>query len=149
MRNAAIALFLLMGILGQTLTSEPMPSFTGRWEGVQMVQSDMPRVVADVILSVRNIQGQMSGEITFNSRARDTLKPNSKWIRTGTYGGPILSPGVADKVLTFGVSLRNSEGTDKVANFKMEMISANQAILEPAGERLVDMSARMTRKPGR
>src|SRR5580698_3294821 len=101
MRNAAIALLVLIGLLGQTLVSEPMPSFIGRWEGVQMVQSEMPQVVADVILSVRNIQGQMSGEINFAGRARDTLKPNSKWIRTGTYGGPILLPSLAGKVLTF------------------------------------------------
>jgi hypothetical protein len=149
MRNIAVAFLILIGFLSQTLTSEPMPSFIGRWEGVQMVQSEMPLVVADVIFSVRNVQGQLSGEITFNSRARDTLKPNSKWIRTGTYGGPILSPSVAGKVLTFSLLLRTSEGREKVANLKMEMTGPNQAILEPAGEPLVDISARMTRKPGR
>ena len=153
MRNIAIVLLVLFGFLGgfsgQTVTADPNPNFSGRWEGVQTIQSEMPRVVADVVFTIQETTGQLSGEIRFASRARDSLKPKSKWQPGEKFGGPILSPQVEGKVLKFGVTLRLSDGKEKIKNFKMEMVGPNRAILQPAEDLIIDMSADMRRKPGK
>jgi hypothetical protein len=152
MRNVTITLLILFGFLGgssgQTLTADAKADFSGRWEGVQKIQSEMPEVVADVVFTIRQTSGQLSGEISFAGRARNSLKPKSKWVPADKFGGPILSPRVEGKMLTFGVAL-SLDGKEKIKNYRMEMVGPNRAILQPAEDLLIDMSADMRRKPGK
>lgn len=123
--------------------AQARPNFNGRWEGVQVIQSEMPRVVADVVFTIKDAGGGLSGETMFHSRAR---QGKGKWRPAGNFGGPMLSPHVEGKVLTFKLSFRADEGIEKTMDFKMEMIGPDQAIFDYAEATAVDMSARMTRK---
>jgi hypothetical protein len=104
----------------------------------------MPRVVADVVFTIRDAGGELSGETMFHSRAR---QGKGKWQPTGNFGSPMLSPHVEGKVLTFKLSFRTSEGVEKTMDYKMEMIGPNEAIFDHAEETFVSMAAKMTRKP--
>jgi hypothetical protein len=149
MRKTAITLLVLLGFLGgspgQTPAAGSRANFSGRWEGVQKIQSEMPEVVADVVFTIRQTDGQLSGEIRFAGRARN--RPKNKWVPADKFGGPILSPRVEGKVLTFDLTLRTSEGEEKTAHYRMDIIGPNRAILQPAEQLLIDMSADMRRKP--
>jgi len=153
MRDAAITLLILFGFSGgfsgQTLTADSKADFSGRWEGVQKIQSEMPEVVADVVFTLSETNGQLSGKISFAGRARDSFKPKSKWVPADKFGGPILSPRVEGKVLKFSLTLHLSDGKEKIANYRMDMVGPNRAILQPAEQLLIDMSADMRRKPGK
>ena len=119
------------------------PSFNGRWEGVQVIQSEMPRVVADVVFTIKDGEGELSGKAMFYSRAR---QGKGKWQPAGNFGSPMLSPHVEGKVLTFKLSFRTSEGVDKTMDYKMVLIGPNRAIFDYVEATATDMSAKMTRK---
>ena len=119
---------------------QPRPNFNGRWKGVQVIQSEMPRVVADVFLTIRDAEVELSGKTMFHSRAR---QGKGKWQPTGNFGGPMLSPHVEGKLLTFKLSLRTREGVEKTMDYKMKLIGPNQAIFGHV--EASDMSAKMTR----
>ncbi|HEY2170979.1 MAG TPA: hypothetical protein VGJ30_15240 [Candidatus Angelobacter sp.] len=121
-----------------------MANFNGRWEGVQVVQSERPRVVADLVFTITDVNGEISGKTMFYSRAR---QGKGKWQPTGNFGSPILSPHVEGKVLAFKLSFRTSEGVEKTMGYKMELIGPDEAIFDHAEETFVSMAAKMTRKP--
>jgi hypothetical protein len=125
---------------------QPRANFNGRWEGIQVIQSEMPRVVADVVFIISDTEREFSGAAMFHSRAR---QGKGQWRPAGNFGSPMLSPHVEGKVLTFKLSFRTSEGVEKVMDYKMEMIGPNQAIFDYVEATATDMSARMTRKHGK
>ena len=122
---------------------QPRANFNGRWEGVQVVQSEMPRAVSDVVLTITDAKGELSGKAMFYGRWR---QGKGKWQPADNFGSPMLSPHVEGKVLTFKLSVRLSEGREKTMDFKMEMIGPNQAIFDYTEATATDMSAKMTRK---
>lgn len=122
---------------------QPRPSFTGRWEGVQVIQTEMPRVVADLVFTIKDAGGELSGETMFYGRVRDE---KGKWLPVENFGSPMLSPHVEGKVLSFKLSFRTSEGVKKTMDYKMELIGPDEAIFDHAEETFVSMAAKMTRK---
>jgi hypothetical protein len=121
----------------------PRPNFNGRWEGVQVVQSDMPRAVADVVITIRDAAGKLSGNAMFYGRMR---QGKGKWIPVEKFGSPLLSPRVEGKVLTFTLSFRTRVGEEKSMDYKMVMVGPDQAIFDYVEATMTDMSAKMTRK---
>ncbi len=103
----------------------------------------MPRVVAELVFTIKDAEGNISGETMFYSRAR---QGKGKWQPAGNFGSPMLSPHVEGKLLTFKLSFRPSGGVEKTMDYKMELIGPNQAIFDYAEATATDMSARMTRK---
>lgn len=149
---AVILSFLMCGFRAQNAPPSPAPSatkpqpranFTGRWEGIQVIQSEMPRVVADVVFIISDTEREFSGAAMFHSRAR---QGKGQWHPAGDFGSPMLDPHVEGTVLTFKLFLRTSEGVKKTMDYKMEMTGPNQAIFDYAEATATDMSAKMTRK---
>jgi hypothetical protein len=125
------------------MKSQPRPNFSGRWEGTQVIQSEMPRVVADLVFTIRDAKGELSGETMFHSRAR---QGKGKWHPTENFGSPMISPRVEGKVLTFKLAFRTREGEERTMDYKMELVGPDQAIFDYVEATATDMSARMTRK---
>lgn len=125
---------------------QPRANFNGRWEGVQVIQSEMPRVVADVVFTITDVKGEFNGVAMFHSRTR---QGKGKWQPAGDFGSPMLSPHVEGKVLLFKLTFHTSEGQGKTMDYKMELIGPNQAIFDYAEATATDMSAKMTRKSGK
>jgi hypothetical protein len=149
MRNAAMTLLILVGLLGQTLTADSRADFSGRWEGVQKIQSEMPEVVADVVFTIRQTGGQLSGEISFAGRARNSLKPKSKWCRPTSLAARSCLRGWKARCLHLAWHSEPARARTKPHTIEWIFIGQNRAILQPAEQLLIDMSADMRRKIGK
>jgi hypothetical protein len=121
---------------------QPRANFNGRWEGVQVLQSEMPRAVADVVFTITDAKGELSGKAMFYGRWR---QGKGKWHPADNFGSPMLLPHVEGKVLTFKLSFRTREGEEKTMDYKMVMIGPNQAVFDYVEATTTDMSAKMTR----
>jgi len=110
---------------------------------VQVIQSEMPRVVADLVFTIKDANGELSGKAVFHGRAR---QGKGKWRPADSFGSPMLSPHVEGNVLLFKLTFRASEGVEKAMDYKMEMVGPNQAIFDYVEATATDMSAKMTRK---
>jgi hypothetical protein len=111
----------------------------GRWEGVQVIKSEMPRVVADVVVTITDAKGELNGQAMFYGRSR---QGKGKWRPADNFGGPMLSPHVEGKVLTFKVLLRPNGGAEQTMDYKMKLIGPNQAIFDYVEATATDMSAK-------
>jgi hypothetical protein len=103
----------------------------------------MPRVVADVVITIRDAEGKLSGKAMFYGRER---QGTGKWYPVEKFGSALLSPRVEGKVLTFRLSFRDHDGTKKIMDYKMVMDGPDQAIFDYAEPTMTNMSAKMTRK---
>jgi hypothetical protein len=106
----------------------------------------MPRVVADVVVTITDAKGELNGQAMFYGRSR---QGKGKWRPADNFGGPMLSPHVEGKVLTFKVLLRPNGEAGQTMDYKMELVGPNQAIFDYVEATATDMSAKMTRKTER